>query len=163
MSMLFLLLGGNMGDKQAVFSLAGKMAEARVGKLVNKSAIYETEPWGFDSKDLFWNQVLQLETTLAPDEVLKETQKIEHELGRTRHDKQYSSRIIDLDLLFYDGLIVNTDNLQIPHPRIGERRFVLIPLAEIAPEFVHPKAQKSVSTLLAECPDRLLVKRLSLR
>ncbi|WP_430971712.1 2-amino-4-hydroxy-6-hydroxymethyldihydropteridine diphosphokinase [Sunxiuqinia rutila] len=160
MAKVFLLLGGNLGNKKVIFNQALALLEEAVGKIEQQSAIYETEPWGFESEDLFWNQVVVLETRLDADSLLQETQQIEYQLGRVRHGAQYSSRLIDLDILFYDQLILNQPRLEIPHPRMGERRFVLEPLAEIAPDFIHPASKKTIAQLLAECTDQLAVKKL---
>lgn len=157
MQKLYLLLGGNLGDKKTIFSKVRQRLYELVGQITAESAIYETEPWGFDSADLFWNQALELSTDLQPEEVLERTQQIEHEMGRERKEAQYVSRIIDIDILFFGNQIINKDNLVVPHPRIQERRFVLVPLCEIAPDFIHPIVQKSITELLHECPDQLKV------
>jgi 2-amino-4-hydroxy-6-hydroxymethyldihydropteridine diphosphokinase len=154
---LYLLLGGNLGNKQQVFAEARIQLEKHVGPISAQSAIYETEPWGFESEDLFWNQALELKTTLSPEEVLKQTQLIELELGRIRKEKQYDSRIIDIDILFFGDQIIKYSNLTVPHPRIQERKFALVPLFEIAADFIHPIFRKSVHELLEECPDLLKV------
>ncbi len=154
---LYLLLGGNLGDKKATFLQATKRLEQELGKLVMHSGIYETEPWGFDCKDYFWNQVLVLKTDLSPQEVLKSTKSIELELGRVRGEERYASRTIDIDMLFYGNLQLNEDNLQLPHPRMVNRNFVLKPLSEVAPKFIHPVFNKDISQLLAECDDKLQV------
>ena len=159
---LYLLLGGNLGNKQQVFAEARTRLEKHVGPISVHSAIYETEPWGFESEDLFWNQALELKTTLSPEEVLKQTQLIELELGRIRKEKQYDSRIIDIDILFFGDQIIKTANLTVPHPRIQERKFALVPLCEIAADFIHPLFQKSIRELLNECPDQLKVKRIEI-
>ena len=158
---LYVLLGGNLGNKQKVFSKTrGKLSEM-VGKITAKSAVYETEPWGFESVDLFWNQVIEISTALSPEEVLKQTQQIERELGRIRKANQYGSRIIDIDLLFYGDQVINLDNLVVPHPRIQNRKFALVPLNEIAPDLEHPVFQKSIRQLINECSDQLDVKKIS--
>lgn len=154
---LYILLGGNLGDKHLVFSEARLRLSQQVGTITIQSAIYETEPWGFESDDIFWNQVLEISTELSPEEVLKQTQQIEHDLGRIRKANQYDSRIIDIDILFYGDLIIKTENLVVPHPRIQERKFALVPLSEIAPELIHPVFLKSIRQLLAECTDQLKV------
>lgn len=158
---LYTLLGGNLGDKQRVFSEAWARLSQQVGTITNQSAIYETEPWGFESEDIFWNQVLEISTALSPEEVLQQTQQIEHELGRIRKAAQYDSRIIDIDILFYGDHIIQTENLIVPHPRIQERKFALVPLCEIAAELVHPVLQKSIQQLLEECTDPLKVEKVT--
>lgn len=160
MAKLFLLLGGNLGDKKQVFDKTLQKVTSRLGQISCKSGVYETEPWGFESDNLFWNQVVLVETSLKPVEILEEVKQIEKELGRVRHSKRYASRVIDLDLLFYDALILRTPSLELPHPRIAERRFVLAPLNEIAPGFIHPVLKKTVANLLSECPDQLKVRKL---
>jgi len=156
-SKLYILLGGNLGDKQKVFSEARNKLNEQVGKITEQSAIYETEPWGFESDDIFWNQVLEISTHLSPEEVLLQTQHIELELGRIRKSDQYDSRIIDIDILFFGDQIIHLENLIIPHPRLQERKFALVPLCEIAPELTHPVLQKSIRQLLDECEDKLTV------
>jgi 2-amino-4-hydroxy-6-hydroxymethyldihydropteridine diphosphokinase len=154
---LYILLGGNLGDKKRIFSAVSTLLKDRLGKITSQSAIYETEPWGFESPDLFWNQVLELSTNLSPEEVLAQTQQIETELGRIRKGNQYSSRLIDIDILFYGDKIINHEKLIIPHPRVQERKFALIPLSEIAPGLIHPVFRKSIRQLLDECGDTLKV------
>ena len=156
---LYLLLGGNLGDKSQVFKETTKLINEKVGKITRQSHIYETEPWGFESSDLFWNQVLELAVLISPQEVLNSTQQIEHQLGRTRAAQHYDSRIIDIDILFYGDQIISLENLTIPHPRIQDRKFALMPLNEIAPDLIHPVLQKSISQLLLECPDQLRVEK----
>ena len=160
---LYILLGGNLGDKQRVFSDARAKLSQQVGTITNQSVLYETEPWGFESDDIFWNQVLEISTSFSPEEVLRQTQQIERELGRIRKANQYDSRIIDIDILFYGHLIIKTENLVIPHPRIQERKFALVPLCEIAPELIHPVFLKSITQLLAECGDSLNVEKVILK
>jgi len=159
---LYLLLGGNLGNKQQVFAEARTQLEKHIGPISAQSAIYETEPWGFESEDLFWNQALELNTALSPDEVLTQTQMIELELGRIRKEKQYDSRIIDIDILFFGNQIIKFSNLTVPHPRIQERKFALVPLCEIAADLIHPVFQKSIRELLDECPDQLKVNRIEI-
>jgi len=158
---LYVLLGGNLGDKQKVFTETRARLSKVVGNITAQSAVYETEPWGFESSDLFWNQVLEISTSLSPEEVLWQTQQTELELGRIRKHNQYDSRIIDIDILFYGDQVINQRNLVIPHPRIHERKFALIPLCEIAPDLVHPGFQKSIKELLDECTDQLNVRKIS--
>lgn len=158
---LYILLGGNLGDKRKVFSEARAKLSQQFGTITKQSAIYETEPWGFESDDLFWNQVIEIETSLSPEEVLLQTQQIEHELGRIRKANQYDSRIIDIDILFFGDQVIQTENLVVPHPRIQERKFALVPICEIAPELVHPVFLKSIKKILAECTDPLKVEKVT--
>ena len=157
MAKLFLLLGGNLGDKAKIFKKARTRLEDELGKMIRHSSVYETEPWGFQSDDLFWNQVLVLETRLSPPDVLKITKTIEVELGRVRKAERYSSRMIDIDLLFYDDLVFHGSELELPHSRMIDRRFVLEPLAEIAPDMLHPVFRKTIIELLENCTDQLKV------
>jgi len=160
MTKLYILLGGNLGDKQLIFSETRERLAGQLGAISRQSAIYETEPWGFESADMFWNQALEIETELAPEEILVRSHNIEHELGRIRQKNQYGSRVIDIDILFYGGRVINQERLTIPHPRIQDRKFVLVPLGEIAPELVHPVFQKTIEQLIEECSDQLAVKKL---
>lgn len=154
---LYILLGGNLGDKSRIFSEARDKLNKRLGKITAQSSVYETEPWGFESSDLFWNQVLEILTSLSPEEVLHQTQQTEIELGRIRKSNPYDSRIIDIDILFYGDQLISQHNLIIPHPKIQERKFTLIPLCEISPDLVHPVFRKSIRKLIEECTDQLKV------
>ena len=158
---LYILLGGNLGDKQKVFSEVRARLNQQVGTITNQSVLYETEPWGFESDDIFWNQVIEISTALSPEEVLHQTQQIEHDLGRIRKTNQFDSRVIDIDILFYGDQIIKTENLVVPHPRIQERKFALIPLSEIASELIHPVFRKSIRQILGECTDSLKVEKVT--
>lgn len=155
MHVLYLLLGGNLGDKKAIFSRAIIRLTEELGELIDCSSIFETEPWGFEADEFFWNQVLVIQTDKDPQEVLVATKAIEIELGRERGLERYASRTIDIDLLFYDDRVLDEENLQLPHPRMIDRNFVLKPMVEIAPDFVHPVFNKSLAQLLSECDDTL--------
>ncbi len=150
--MLFLLLGANLNDRAQTLRRATDLIGERVGTVVQRSGLYETAPWGVTDQPAYLNQVLTVETTLEPEAVLQQTQKIEEELGRVRQQK-WRARIIDVDILYYDALIVQTDTLTIPHPYLHQRRFTLVPLAEVAPNFTHPILGKTTVDLLAECTD----------
>jgi 2-amino-4-hydroxy-6-hydroxymethyldihydropteridine diphosphokinase len=154
---VYLLLGGNLGDKGKVFTEVRSKLNEQVGKITMQSSMYETEPWGFVSEDLFWNQVLEINTPLAPEVLLALTQRIESDLGRITKSELYVSRVIDIDILFYGDQIINLENLVVPHPRIQERKFALVPLCEIAPDMQHPVFHKSIRQLLDECADKLKV------
>ena len=126
--------------------------QEQIGLLLKCSSFIQTEPWGFQSEHRFLNAVALFETELTPRQLLHRTQEIERQMGRTHKstNAQYHDRIIDIDILFYDDLILNTPNLQIPHPLIEQRQFVLVPLAEIAPDLIHPCTNKSISQTLEE-------------
>lgn len=150
MSKVFLGLGTNLDNKEENIGNAIKYIEELIGKVVSQSALYITEPWGFESDNTFINAVVAVETSLAARDVLDATKKIERLMGRTYKsvNRQYKDRIIDIDILFYDDLVINEDDLIIPHPLMQERLFVMQPLSEIAPGFVHPVLKKSIKELL---------------
>lgn len=155
------ILGSNAGDKRQLFSRAISILAGQGNRVLRKSSLYETEPWGFESQELFLNQAVIFETSLVPGEFLQLCLDTEQKLGRTRTPGvRYSSRTIDIDLLFWDSEIIDTPELTIPHPRIAERNFVLTPLREIMPGFIHPVLKKNISELAGECPDNLSVRQL---
>ena len=145
MSTVYLGLGTNLGDKEANMHDAVRLISGRIGKVVSLSAFYVTEPWGFSSENSFLNAACKVETNFTPFEVLKETQAIERELGRIHKsvNGNYSDRPMDIDILLYDNLILNTPELTIPHPLMMQRPFVMDPLTETAPEVVHTLQGKS--------------------
>ena len=165
MAEVFILVGGNVGDKPKILGQVRKLIRERAGIITRSSSVYATESWGFKS-ELFWNQVIVIETKLNPFEMLACSQGIEHEMGRIRkpiinnESTTYQERTIDIDLLFYNDLIIDTKELTIPHPKIGERRFVLVPLAELAPDKCHPVKGKRIQELLSLCSDQLKVNRI---
>ena len=130
---VFLGLGSNLGDRQANIERAIELISERVGEVIRRSSLIETEPWGFESENKFLNGVILCETTFTPRQVLRKTQKIERDMGRKKktNSLQYSDRPIDIDILLYDDLTVDEPDLKIPHPRMQEREFVMIPLKEI--------------------------------
>ncbi len=156
MNNIFLLTGGNLGDRRANLQLACNLIEQTIGSLVALSKIYETAAWGITDQPSFLNQVLHIQTPLSAHDVLNKTLAIESQIGRTRTIK-FGPRIIDIDLLFFNNEIIQTDNLIIPHPEIQHRRFVLEPLNQIAAAYIHPILKKTVSQLLADCTDPLEV------
>lgn len=158
MNTAYLLIGSNMGNRQEVLQKARKMIEDSCGVIEQQSAIYLTAAWGLEAQADFLNQVLRIDTKLDAQLLLRKVQAIEVELGRER-SILYGPRIIDIDILFFNDEIINEENLVIPHPQIQNRRFVLVPLAEITPALVHPVLQKTVVQLLAECPDKLAVQK----
>lgn len=149
---VFLSLGSNLGDRLSYLNQAVEELELCGIKCVKKSPVYETDSWGYDDEP-YLNQVLECETFLTPEKLLEETSKIETLLGRKRTLSGYEARTIDIDILFYDSEIVDIPQLKVPHPKIALRRFVLTPLKEIAPDFLHPVLKKTVRQLLEECED----------
>lgn len=149
MATVYLGLGTNLGNKEANLRTAIHKLQERIGKQVSLSSFYETAPWGFESDHSFLNAAIGLETSLSPIEILHITQEIEKELGRTKKsvNGSYSDRLIDIDILLYDTLVLQTPELTIPHPLMTERDFVMKPLIEIAGNVIHPTRQKTLSEL----------------
>jgi 2-amino-4-hydroxy-6-hydroxymethyldihydropteridine diphosphokinase len=158
---VFLSLGTNLGNKRVNLSTAITEIDENIGHVALFSGIYETEAWGFECEYNFLNQVIQVETDLKPFQLINSCLTIEKKMGRERKKgDNYESRIIDIDILFYGDSIVAEDNLNIPHAHLHNRRFILEPLNEIAPDLVHPLLGKSISKLLEECADSGSVKLL---
>ena len=155
MERCFILFGSNMGDKNKIYAQACLLINNRCGRIVAQSSAYESEPWGFEAKEWFLNRLIVVETELEPEAMLHQLLDIEAELGRVRHPEAgvYTSRTADLDILYYGSRIVLTDSLTIPHPRLHQRRFALLPLCEVAPEFVHPAFNMTQTELLKRCFD----------
>ena len=151
------LLGSNQGNKSKNLENARQLIDSFVGKIKLVSSIYETEPWGFESTEAFLNQAVLVESSHEHDDVLKAIQKIEKDMGRDRILNFYTSRVIDIDIIFIDQLVINQPDLTIPHPLIQLRKFVLIPLNEIIPKFIHPVLDISITQMLGQCEDTLKV------
>ncbi len=158
MKKIFLSLSSNLGDKKANIENACVLLEKNDIKIIKKSALYETEPWGEEEQPWFLNQVVEVATILHPQDLLEKTQDIEKELGRKKR-KKWTEREIDIDILFYGKEILHKENLTIPHPFIEDRKFILVPLNEIASDFIHPILKKSMKELLHECNDLLQVEK----
>ena len=145
---VYIALGSNLGNKRRNLVTAAALLAERAGEVGAISSFYETEPWGFESEHSFLNAALMLETTLAPLDLLRLTQEVERELGRTaKTDSVYHDRLIDIDLLLYGEEVINQPGLQIPHPLMHRRAFVMTPMAEIAPAVVHPVLGKTMKVL----------------
>ena len=151
---VFIGIGSNLGERRSNCREARqRIAQLPKTRVVKESSLYESEPHG-NAKTWFANSVIELETELGPAELLKKLQAIEEEMGRKRvKGRKWGSRVIDLDILFFDLELIDKRNLKVPHPRIAERRFVLLPLSELAPQLIHPALNQSVSELLATAKD----------
>ncbi len=156
--MKVILLGSNIGKRQEYLDKASDLIERRIGKIVLSSSVYETEPWGFTNTGLFLNKVVCLDSSPEPEILLKSLMQIETDMGRRRTGHQYTSRLIDLDILFYGDRIIESRDLVIPHPKLHLRKFTLVPLNELFQNFVHPKLGKTINELLKACNDPLVVK-----
>lgn len=157
MNNVFLQTGGNLGNRLQNLEIANQKIEKSIGKITQYSSVYETEAWGVTDQPSFLNQVLHVQTVLSPNELMEKIHTIEKEMGRIRTIKM-GPRSIDIDILFFNNAIVQQPLITIPHPFIEQRRFVLVPLNEISPKFMHPVLEKPISTLLAECMDLSEVK-----
>jgi 2-amino-4-hydroxy-6-hydroxymethyldihydropteridine diphosphokinase len=147
-----LIIGSNLGDRQAQLSTAKKMIRDEIGPINRESQIYETQPWGFEDQPWFLNQALEVNTTKLPDEVLKLIKQIEVKAGRTPGEK-WHARHIDIDILLCGDMVLNTPELVLPHPLLHTRNFVLVPLMDIAPEALHPVLGKTIEELYLDNRD----------
>jgi len=152
----FLLLGTNMGDKFSNLSQVRLLILHQIGKIVQASSIYRTAAWGKTEQGDFFNQVIQIEMCLAPSRLLEKCLEIEKKMGRVRYEK-WGERLIDIDILYYNDLVITEEHLKIPHLEIHNRRFTLMPLTEIAPDYIHPRLQQTNRELLQTCADPLQV------
>lgn len=160
MNIVYLLIGGNLGDRLKNMAVAKNILEQKIGLIKKSSSLYETAPWGFKNQPDFLNQVLIIKSNLSADEIMHTILSIEKTMGRLRTNKN-APRIIDIDILFFNKEIINKPNLIIPHPQITNRKFVLIPLNELSPGFIHPSQNKNIKSLLSTCSDPLQVKLIS--
>ncbi|MDP1811450.1 MAG: 2-amino-4-hydroxy-6-hydroxymethyldihydropteridine diphosphokinase [Sediminibacterium sp.] len=160
MKTAYLLIGGNLGNRYAYLQKAVSLIQQFCGKIVHSSGVYETAAWGKTDQPAFYNQAIALETALSPNDLMLKLLEIETVMGRERKEK-LGPRIIDLDILLIDHLILATTLLQVPHPALPFRRFALLPLFEIAPKIIHPILHKTIAQLLADCSDELDVQKKS--
>ncbi len=158
-SSIYILLGSNLGDRSSHLSYARQEISRLIGEIVTVSSIYKTAAWGNQDQPSFYNQVIEIKSTLTPEKMLSNILEIEQKAGRIREEK-WGSRIIDIDILLYGDTILATDELILPHPRIADRKFTLIPLSEIASDLIHPVTAKSIHQMLDSCTDNLPVEKL---
>lgn len=156
MSGIYLLLGSNIGRRLKNLDRAKELIVSNGITIKKESQIYETAAWGNEDQEAFLNQVIEVETKKSPQRLLQITQLIETEMGRVRYEK-WGKRLIDIDILYFNDLIFQENDLSLPHPGIADRRFTLVPLVEIASEMVHPVLEKTQAELLSVCEDQLEV------
>jgi len=159
MNKTYLLLGSNLGNPKEKLATAQQFIQKKIGPIVRQSAIYQTAAWGNTQQPDFLNQVIIVNNKLDPQETMQTILGIEESMGRVRTEKN-AARLIDIDILFYGKMIIDEKTLTIPHPFIAQRRFVLVPLDELSPLFIHPVLNKNIHELLLDCPDKLDVKKI---
>ena len=159
MNAAFLCLGGNIGDRLANLGETKRQLGLLGCKILNQSSIYQTKAWGVDEAPDYYNQCIQISTNLNAHELMKALLSIEENMGRVRTESRNASRTMDLDILFFNDEQIITPDLEVPHPRLQLRNFVLIPMAEIAPKLMHPKLRKTIQQLLNACIDESEVNR----
>lgn len=159
MNISFLLIGGNEGDRLANLAMARENIDRSGCRILRQSAVYETAPWGRTDQPDFLNQALEVETSLEAPALMDVLLGIEERMGRRRTEK-YGARIIDIDILFFNDVVIRTPHLTVPHPEVQNRRFALAPMDEIAASYIHPVTGTSIHDLLLACPDRLEVKKI---
>lgn len=160
MSKVYFSIGSNKGNRSGLINEAIDKIDIIIGKVMLKSSIYDTKSWGFNSNN-FYNICILVESELKPDLILNKILTIEKDMGRLKKTDQYSDRYIDIDILFFDNMIINSKSLEIPHPRIQLRKFVLTPMLELTPDLIHPILKKSIRQLEIECVDKDQPKKVS--
>lgn len=161
MNTVYLILGTNKGERFRNLELALQLLEEKAGKIRICSGIYVTAPWGNPDQDDFYNQVICLDTELEASSLLERALMIEEELGRKRDGQKWMARSMDIDILFFNEEVIATKELNVPHPHMQDRRFVLMPMTEVAGELRHPILKRTMRELLSDCPDTLNVKLLN--
>ncbi len=160
MNSAYLLIGGNIGDRMSNLALAKESLQQECGIIIKTSSIYETEAWGNNDQPAFLNQAIFISTKLSVTDLMNCILNVEKKIGRIRKDK-YEPRIIDIDIIFFNNDFFSNFVVTVPHPELQNRRFVLVPLVEIAENYLHPVLKKSCKELLDECKDDLVVKKFS--
>jgi 2-amino-4-hydroxy-6-hydroxymethyldihydropteridine diphosphokinase len=152
----YILLGGNLGDVGETFKKAIELLQQREVMILGRSSLYHSEPWGMDEGPWFFNQVIKVGVKQTAEKLLEDALHVEQQLGRTRvlkGQKRFESRIIDIDILYFNDAVISLNHLEIPHPRLHLRRFALVPMNELAPNHIHPILNKTQASLLAACTD----------
>ena len=162
MAVSYLLLGTNLGDRGKNLEIAVNHIVNNACRIITYSAVYESEAWGYTDINAYYNLAIEIQTLLPSEQLLETCKKIEQIMGRVKTSENYEARIIDIDILFYNHEIYKSETLEIPHPRLHLRKFVLTPLLEICPEFIHPVFNKAMDKLLTECKDTGWVKKVAM-
>ena len=158
----YLSIGGNLGNRILNIYDTHRLLNQNVGTITNYSPLYISEPWGFEHKDYFINQILKLKTLLAPENLLSKTKEIEKKLGRIQNKtNKYQGRTADIDIISYDDYIINNPEFEVPHPHLANRLFVLLPFYDICPTWKHPVSGESIEFLIRNCPDQSLIRKLN--
>jgi 2-amino-4-hydroxy-6-hydroxymethyldihydropteridine diphosphokinase len=158
MNVAYLCLGGNIEKREKYLKSALQLIETKIGTVIKQSYVYETEAWGTENQSPYLNLCISVNTELSPEKLIQELLNIEKENGRVRDaNNQFASRTVDIDILFYNDIVINQADLMIPHPRLHLRKFVLMPLKEICPNYVHPVLKTSIQNLEKLCEDQLKV------
>ncbi len=152
--LIYLSLGSNRGERLLNLKNAKRLISSQLGDIHSISGTYESEAWGYTSNNRYYNNCISAYTKFSPFELLEGIISIEAQMGRVRENNRYTDRIIDIDILFYGNEIIERPGIKIPHPRLSERRFVLVPLLEIAPDLVHPETHLTVREMIGRCKDR---------
>lgn len=160
MNTVYILLGANLGDPLIQLEEAEKLIKSKIGSIIAESSVYRSAAWGVKNQPVFYNKTVQVSTTLFANKCLQQCQEIETKLGRIRQEK-WGARLIDLDILYYNNEVIQSKDLQVPHPYIPLRRFTLVPLAEIAPDYIHPVLRKTNLELLQQTTDKLQVEKIN--
>lgn len=160
MRTVILCIGGNLGDRETHLLETLDFLHFNVGDVISQSSVFETEPWEMSEAPTFYNQIVSIHSNLSNNELMAEIREIEAFYGRERNKMSYVSREMDVDVIFIDNEIIDLPDFQVPHPKMQSRRFVLEPLAEIAPDKIHPVLNKTIKELLNECTDSHRVKKI---
>jgi 2-amino-4-hydroxy-6-hydroxymethyldihydropteridine diphosphokinase len=158
----YLSIGGNLGNRLFNIYETQRLLNQYVGQITNYSPIYISEPWGFEHKKYFLNQIIKIKTPLNPNNLLLKTKNIEKELGRKNNNtNHYQGRTADIDIICYENYIISNPEFEVPHPHLHKRLFVLLPMYDICPDWQHPVTGKSISILIKNCPDKSLIRKLN--
>jgi 2-amino-4-hydroxy-6-hydroxymethyldihydropteridine diphosphokinase len=161
MNLIYLQLGSNLGDRKLLLDSAVSLINTKIGRVLRSSKIYESDAWGVSRQPKYLNQILEVHSNIGCEFILKDIHSIESQLGRVR-GKKWQERLIDIDVIFFNDLIIEKTDLYIPHKYMHKRRFVLEPLNELIADYIHPKYNKSIERLLNECTDKKIVREYEL-